>query len=275
MDKITHNLICMFIWGLYIGITFLLPLNKNSAFWLAFGVGTFSTMLHITTMQIALGNNNVAKSKLESWSVVNIGYTIIFAQVIMGLGTMLWTQNFSFATVFLIEIILVVLGIANLIMVDTAKDEQAREEIASIAEIQSIDIKCLDSLTSKVMLLMKNNKDARLVHVFDVMYELVRYYDPILHDEDLAQLEKEINRVLDSMAIILPRNDIDNTLTCCKIITRLLEERNMKLKILKDKEQNRKQKEIQKEMEEEFKKQKKMAEDIESHIYVNDDEIIP
>lgn len=250
MDRITHNILCMFMWALYTGVAFLFPLEKNMSFWLAFGVGTISAMLHATTMQIALANGNVAKSKVESWSIVNIGYTIIFAQVIVGIGSMLMVESFPFAIVVIIEIILIVLGIVNLIMVDTVKDELLREEIATIEEIQSIEIKCLDSLTSKVMLLLKSNREPQLAHVFKVMYELVRYYDPIIGDDDeeLKKLEKEIHKVLDRMAIILPRNEIENTLTCCKIITRLLEERNLKLKIIKDKNKHKKEQEIQEEM---------------------------
>lgn len=232
--KIKHNAITALLFGVYIGLIFYIPLEKNSVFLMAFIGSIFSTVLHWFTIQIAVSENNDVKSKFSWWSILTVGYSVFCGQIAVGILLLAIGEYVSFWIVFGGEMCFIIVGIVNMMFVETIDDEITRDEIASLIDIYNedpVEIKCIESLTTKVLILMNQNPHKELVHVFDVMYELVRYSDPD-ENEELEQLEKEMHDIMDKITIILPRKDIGNTLTCCKIFTKLVEERNLKCRLL-------------------------------------------
>lgn len=264
--KIQHTILTVISLIFYICIVVVIPLGKNVLFWIAFVSGIFSILLNISTINIAYGEGEVVKSRFQNWNIINVGYMIIFAQISIGILFLAIGTYISVWVVFPIELFLILLGIINLMLVDTSAEYDFEknlpiseneevvlaegEEIENPTKIRNdIEFKNIESLNTKMSLLIKKNYHHQFNYVLDVMYELVKSSDPTIYRE-LEKTEKELHRVLENIEVLLNRDDTENALTCCTIFNRLLEERNVKCKRIKE-EEMRKDEQEQEELEKE------------------------
>jgi len=201
-------------------IAFAVPTAKTATFWIAYVFTAAAFAAQIGIWKTALGKAGTLKSKFLGFPVVHIGIVYAVIQIIafavfMFVPTLpAWSAN---------VVCSVIAGISAVCMIsaDAGRDEIERVE----AKVQK-KVFYIRELQADIELLADNESDAAEKTALTKLAEKIRFSDP-MSNEQLADLENKISIKVAELKTVANKLEIVNELNL------LLDERNIKCKILK------------------------------------------
>ena len=199
---------------------FVVPVERTSAFWVAYAFSAVSFAAQIVIWKAALGREEGLKSKFLGLPVVHIGVVYLVVQIIafvvfLFIPTLpVWSAVIACA---------VIAGVSAVCMI--ASDVGCGEIERIEAKVQS-KIFRIREMQTEVELLANAEKDTAAKAALAQLAEKLRFSDPV-SDERLADLENRIGAKIAELSTAADKAAVIEELNS------LLEERNRKCKILK------------------------------------------
>ena len=201
-------------------IAFSVPVQKTTAFWLAYAFTAIAILAQIVIWKAAFGREDTLKSKFLGLPVLHISVVYLIVQ----LATFaIYLFNPALPTWSAVVICVVLVGVFSVCMISA---DAGRSEIERVEDKVQEKTFCIRSLQADVELLANAEPDTEVKAELLRLAENIRFSDPMSH-ERLADIE---DRITEKIAELKPSTDK------AKIINELnslLDERNRKIKILK------------------------------------------
>jgi len=214
--------ISLLLLAIYNLVAFLVPVARDTTFWVAFGFTNVSIVMAGLTVLKALDAQEI-KGKFHNMPIVYVGITYFVVQCIMGLVEILYPIHFRYAI--LINVVLFGLSCIGLCIVSTGKKEIERvethvqEKVFFIKELQAD----LETVADKQL-------DEKAKKEVQTLLETVKFSDPMSHSQ-LATIENQIQIKVQQM--LQAPEDQEKVKQVCQELQPLFAERNRKAKLYK------------------------------------------
>lgn len=201
-------------------IVFVLPTQKTTAFWVAYGFTAVAFAAQIGVWRAAFAGKDTPKSRFLGIPLAQVGAGYLIAQV---LALAVFTAVPTLPVWAAVVVCAVILAAAALCLIG---GQTARNEIDRVEQKVQAKTFYIKSLQADVELLADTEQDAETKQQLKKLAEATRYSDPMSAPE-LADLEAQITEKVAAL------KTAENKLPLIEEVTHLLNERNKKCKILK------------------------------------------
>lgn len=215
--------IALIVLAVYNIIAFLLPVMRNTTFWVAYGFTNASILMTGLVILGALDIQNI-KGKFENMPIVYVAITYFVLQCIIGFVEIYYPMNFRYSI--LINVVLLGLSIIGLLIVNTGKKEiervetKVQEKVLYIRELQADLETVVDTIA-----------DVSTKKTLQTLIETVRFSDPMSHSQ-LSTIENQIQNKVQKITQI--PEDTEQIKKICEELQLLFVERNRKAKLYKN-----------------------------------------
>lgn len=219
-NNLIYYLVITILLILFNVIAFVLPIEKNTTFWIVYVFSDLAFIMQIPLWTISVGKNDTLKNKFLGFSLIYIGIFYLIIQLIVFIIFIV----FPTLPVWLAIIICTIIFALSIVFVIAA--QTGTKEIKRIDDKIKVKRAFIQFLQTDIEMLMENEKDQETKEALKKLAEKVRFSDPMSH-EMLAEVELKISNKLDEMKNISNKKDLIDE------VDKLLIERNKKCKILK------------------------------------------
>ena len=217
----TKGYIILGILFLLVSITaFVLPIVRGTAFWIAYVFTVIAFLVQIGVWKVNLGKEDMLKSKFLGFPVVHVGIVYLVVQTIAFAVFMFAPQLPTWSAIVVCSCIA---GVSAMCMI---AGEAGKGEIERIDTKVQKKVFYLKELQANVEIIAAEEMDEANKAALLQLAERIRFSDP-MSNVQLADLEVAISNGIDSL------KGATDKLTLITEITKLLNERNQKCKILK------------------------------------------
>lgn len=201
-------------------ITFLIPTEKTSAFWVAYMFTVLAFASQIIIWKIAFKSAETLKSKFLGIPLISVGITYLIIQLIAFAIFM----ALSFVSIWIVVVTCsLILGISSICLIST---EVAKEEIIRVEEKIAAKVFHIKALQVDIEMLAEAEKDLKAKEALAKLARRIRFSDPMSNDA-LADIEAKIFQKVEALKSVNDKDAIINELNL------LVTERNKKTKLLK------------------------------------------
>lgn len=210
-------------------VLFVLPVAKDSVFWVSYIFGVIAILVLAVTSQIALRRVKTVKDRFMQTPIVMIAYQYLVGQMFVSFTAVilvLFNVQVKSYIVIIISLIMLATAIVRIMYVDAARGEIERIDRKVKEKTQYLQRLKLD------LELMANSATPEIQDKLNDLIDTVTYSDP-MSDPSLAILESKIETTVLELgeAVRLKDNTtIETTIETCK---QQLLERNKRAKMLK------------------------------------------
>jgi len=201
-------------------VAFAVPTLKTATFWIAYVFTAAAFAAQIGIWKTALGKAETLKSKFLGFPVVHIGIVYAVMQVI-AFAVFMFVPTLPAWSAIIVCSVIAGISAVCMISADAGRDEIERVE----AKVQK-KVFYIRELQADIELLADNESDAAEKTALTKLAEKIRFSDP-MSNEQLADLENKISIKVAELKTVANKLEIVNELNL------LLDERNIKCKILK------------------------------------------
>ena len=173
-------------------IAFVVPTDKTTTFWIAYGFSVFAFVAQIPLWAIAFGKKDTLKSKFLGIPVVRVGVAYLIIQLVAFAVFMVLPSLAPWIAVIACSIILAVSALC-VIAGHAGEIEITRVENAIKAKRAFIQF-----LQADIEMLAKTEEDAATKIALGKLAEQVRFSDP-MSPEMLGELESRISTKVEEM----------------------------------------------------------------------------
>ncbi len=210
-------------------ITFILPIEKNTVYWTAYGFAVLAILVQIVVLRSAFGKGEGARSKFYGFPIAKIGITYLVIQIILSIVFMAISRIAPQWVVVITSLLIFIIAAAGFIATDATRDEIVRQD----EKLQS-DVSCITTLRSIVYPLASRCKDADAVKALKDLADEFRYSDPVSSDS-LRSIESELEGLVDKLQGMVSDGKEEAIPGACHEISGVLSERNRLCKLNKGK----------------------------------------
>lgn len=208
------------VFALFNVIAFVIPTDKTTTFWTAYGFSVVAFAAQIPLWKIAFGKKDTLKSKFLGIPVIHVGITYLIIQLIAFAIFMI----FPMLPVWLaIVVCSTILAIAALCAI---AGQAGANEINRVEEKIKVKRAFVQFLQIDIEMLAETETDNETKTALKKLAEKVRFSDPMSH-EMLGELESRITAKVEEM------KTASDKIALVREAEVLLMERNKKCKILK------------------------------------------
>jgi hypothetical protein len=207
-------------------LVFLIPFERGSVFWVAYGFTTFAILAQAAVVYIAVGKADTMKSKFMGFPIVHIGFVYLVAQLIIGGASMLLPMIPSWLSI-IVQV--VVLFVAAVSLIAT---EAGRDEINRIDKQVEQKVMFIQSLQVDLQMLLQKTDDVLVKKQLSALIDSVKYSDPMTSDA-LVPLERSLEETLAKLECAIQEKNTQTAGQLAEEFNQLLTQRNKKCKILK------------------------------------------
>lgn len=208
------------VFALFNVIAFVIPTDKTTTFWTAYGFSVVAFAAQIPLWKIAFGKKDTLKSKFLGIPVIHVGITYLIIQLIAFAIFMI----FPMLPVWLaIVVCSIILAIATLCAI---AGQAGANEINRVEEKIKVKRAFIQFLQIDIEMLAETETDNETKTALKKLAEKVRFSDPMSH-EMLVELESRRSAKVEEMKTAADKKALIDE------VTTLLTERNKKCKILK------------------------------------------
>ncbi len=207
-------------------IAFAFPFERTRGFWIEYVCSALAIILFLGVTAAFCIRETPMKSKFLDWPVLYVSYVLLIVQLCVGFAVMALPMIPYWAA--LIVSALILGGGAILIL--TVKP--SADEIERVGESVSSKVNYIQRIYAKTDVMAKNAGDKALSGELKKLAEDIRFSDPMSNGE-LYEMECEIEREVDKLGEILARADYGAAPEKIREIRQVLQERNIKCKMLK------------------------------------------
>lgn len=219
-NNLMYYLVITLLLILFNVIAFVIPIEKNTTFWIIYAFSDLSFIMQIPLWMISVRKNDTLKNKFLGGSLIYIGIFYLIIQLIFFIIFVVfptlpvWLAIILCSIIFALTIIFVIAG------------QTGTKAIKRIDEKIKIKHTFIQFLQTDIEMLIENEKDNETKETLKKLAEKVRFSDPMSH-EMLSELESIISSKVDEMKNLSNKKDLIDE------VDKLLIERNKKCKILK------------------------------------------
>lgn len=232
-------LVVLFAVILLYNIVFLtLPTLKSTTFWLSYVFGLVSIIFNVFLVQLAWGIAKTTKSKFMGVPILIVGKRYLYLQMtssgvfllISVIAKYYPTNSFSdipFFVPLIINSVLFTVCILSVIFIDSSRDK-----IDRVDKIVNKKTLYLNSLEVEIDILYSSTLDKNIKNILFQIKNKIKFSDPMSAPE-LSHLEDLITIKISKLEQAISSNDIEEVKILGNKILNLIEERNLKTKLLK------------------------------------------
>lgn len=210
-----------------IGIIFILitvvslaiPTSKSAAFWIAYIFTVVALAVQIVLWKRTFDHKEL-KSKFLGFPIVHIGIVYLVVQIAV-LFVFVFAEKLPAWSALVICTVIAAMAAIFMIAVDVGRTEVERVEQKVKGKVFYIK-----NLQVDIEILASAEKDTKIKAQLELLAEKIRFSDP-MSSEQLSSLEEKITIAVENL------KSSDDKLKIIEEINSLLDERNMKCKILK------------------------------------------
>lgn len=201
-------------------VTFVIPVEKTSAFWTAYAFTTVAFLVQIGVWSVAFKKDNSPKSKILGVSTISVGLIYLVLQLVafaifMAIPTI---ENWI-----VILTCAILLGLSILCLIGT---EYAKDKVTEVETKVQTKVFYIRSLQVDVEMIADGEKDMSVKAELIKLAEKIRFSDPMSNDA-LRELEEKISEKVEALKTSENKTELINELSS------LITERNKKVKLLK------------------------------------------
>lgn len=217
--------------AVYNVVVFVLPFTKGGNFWVGYGFSMFA-MLLFAAVGFYVFNKPGFMSKFYRIPLIGVVKRYLILQLILGLIQMLLDSNlipFNIGFQYGLALNTIFLGLCliGLITIEATKDEVERVE-AKIKE----KVIYIRSLQADVESLIDKVSDEKVKKAIKDIGETIRY-SVKMSSPQLAGIENKIEGKVMQLGEVVESGEVENILSLCDELQKLLADRNRKCKLLK------------------------------------------
>ena len=201
-------------------ITFVVPVQKNAAFWTTYGFTVVAFAAQLVIWKTAFGRDDTMKSKFLGLPILHIGIVYLVVQLVT-FTVFLFASKLPVWSAVVVCVLIAGISAVCMIAADTGRNEIARVE----TKVQQ-KVAFLKMLQIDVELLADQESDPATKAALSQFAEKIRFSDPMSH-EQLTGLEEQITAKVSEFKTASHKQELIDELNY------LLEERNRKCKALK------------------------------------------
>lgn len=201
-------------------IAFAVPTAKTATYWVAYVFTAVAFALQIGIWNFAFKGTDTLKSKFLGISLISVGITYLFVQIIAFAVFMALPLTASWIAIVVCALIL---GISVICLIGT---ETGREEINRVEEKVEKKVFYIKSLQVDIEMLASAETDVDIKSALTKLAEKIRFSDP-MSNEALVDLEAKITAKVEELKTAEDKAEI------ITVLDSLLTERNKKCCMLK------------------------------------------
>ncbi len=206
-------------------ISFVLPVNRNSVFVLAYLFGIISIMVLAYAVHVGVIKEEGAHSKFYGFPIAYIGMVYTGVQLVLSFLFMFISSRIPVRVVIIICVVLLAIAIVGLIAAEVVKEEVVHQE-----EKLKANVGTMRTLQSRVRA-MTGICEAKMLKVFA---EELQYSDPV-SCEELKEVEEELGEIIVQLQKAVNDSDQMKIDELAKKGIERLQERNLLCKSYKGK----------------------------------------
>ena len=200
-------------------IAFVIPVQKNTVFWISYGCGVFAILFQGYILFSAFGKRD-ARSRFYGLPVVRVGICYLVTQLLVSIGMIALAEFIPTAVTVIVDVLILAAALLGCIVTTTVRDEitrqdsQLKDSVSSMRELQSFAAG-----------LAEKTGDAELKKSLQKLADEFRYSDP-KSSEKTREPEAEMLNQIRELQQALEDGDTDGAGALCKILLDSLRERN-------------------------------------------------
>lgn len=208
-------------------VAFIVPLPKNSVFWISYLFGIISIAVQGYVLKIAFSGTISVKSKFYGFPIAKIGIVYMITQLLFSIIAIVLAQYIPVWIAIIVFVLMFCVALIGFIVADVARDEIERQD-----EKYATNIKCIQELRSKTHSLISQIENVEAKKVLSELSDAFNYSDPVSNDF-LVEIENELQIMVGELQQCVIDSDIENVKIMCKKISITLTERNRLCKLNK------------------------------------------
>ena len=191
-------LILVFVFVLFILLTFLIPFEKTGVFWLSFAFGMLALLSQIYVFYTAFKSDQPVRSRLYGFPIMRVG--LIYLAVQIPLSFVFMSLGFTSLDVdsFLLAPLLIYLVLFCLFAVGLLSTELVRDKIEAQDAALKTNVAAMRALQGKIAVIAGECKDPATRVAMDELVEKFRYSDPV-SSEATEELERSLFMYVNSL----------------------------------------------------------------------------
>ena len=211
-------------------LAFLIPFSRGIAFWTAYSFLMISLAVQFVISYISASKAFVPKNGVRYYPLLRVGTIYLAVQIVASLIFFLTDAHFTPAISWIPAVVcLLILGISCAVLYSTYSGIKVVEHVD---EKTKVDTAFISELTVDADILRKQTDDTELQKKLQVLYETIRYSDPV-SSPALKELEQNILEQMNQLKSSVMLNDSENAGLLIQKINTLMYERNQKCKLFK------------------------------------------
>lgn len=224
-----YNGIGILVWCIF---SALFPCEKNIIFWIALISTITSILMQIVNIELIFKSevDVVPEVPFFNCDVLKLGYTAIGLQLFVAVVLMFTVEEFSFELAIIIEIIVLLFSAVGIITSDVSKVETETEILENIVSEMELDF--IEDINKRINEISSENKLGEFEVIFECMRDLIKYADRI-EKKELKEIENKIYIIVIEIKKAVNVGDIEDVLLKSQLFSKLIEERNIKSRMLK------------------------------------------
>lgn len=199
-------------------IAFVLPVEKTSVFWFAYGCGLFAVLFQLYIFKISFEGD--AKSRFYGFPIARVGVYYLAAQLIVSIAEIALASIIPLWVVAIVNALLLALAVIGCITTDAMRDEiirqdvQLKKDVSRMRELQSLAASMLAQCT-----------DEEMKQTVKKIADELRFSDPV-SSEATAELEEDMRNQMKDIQQAIGEGDVEGVKTLCRKFIDNLSERN-------------------------------------------------
>ena len=199
-------------------IAFVLPVEKTSVFWIAYGCGLFAVLFQLYIFKISFEGD--AKSRFYGFPIARVGVYYLAAQLIFSIAEIALASILPLWVVVIVNALLLALAVISCVTTDAMRDEiirqdvQLKKDVSRMRELQSLAASMLAQCT-----------DDDMKQTVKKIADELRFSDPVSSDAT-AELEEDMRSQMMDIQQAITEGDTGSAKTLCGKLVTSLAERN-------------------------------------------------
>lgn len=210
-------------------ISFVIPLEKNSTFWIGYVFGMLAILLQLVVMKVAFKGAESIRSKLYGLPIVRIGIIYGVCQILLSFAVMALSPYIPLWIPIIVFTLMLAAASSGCIAADAVRDTIEIQDANLIR-----DVAVMRNIQSQMDLLASQTDSfGPLGKAVSDLNDDIKYSDPV-SGKATAEFENELEGLVGKLQKAVADGENEEALALCKRAKYILAERNRVCKLTKN-----------------------------------------
>ncbi len=207
-------------------IAFMIPVPKNTVFWIGYGCGAFAILFQLYIFKSSFGRED-ARSRFYGFPIARLGIVYLVIQLVASVAEIAVSESLPAWVAVILNVLILAAALIGCITTETMRDEIEKQDtklkrsVSNMRELQSL----ADALANQ-------GGDAELKKALRGLADEFRYSDP-LTSAQTEDLEAELRSRIGDLQQAVTDGDAEGAKALCGKLLECLRERNRVCKLNK------------------------------------------